>query len=85
MLGTYISSWHTIIDFVIFVCQKILTTMIPTTEEIEMIVQASQENPDKELGSAEALLSIMSSIPELQARLNLWAFKLDYDQREKVC
>lgn len=58
--------------------------MIPTSEEIEMIVQASQENPDKELGAAENLLSIMSSIPELKARLNLWAFKLDYDLREKV-
>lgn len=58
--------------------------MIPTTEEIDLIVAGSQENPDKELGTAENLLLTMSSIPEIKARLNLWSFKLDYDLREQV-
>lgn len=58
--------------------------MIPTKDEIQSIVEATQQTPDKELGPAESLLLTMSSITELEPRLKLWAFKLDYDSREKV-
>lgn len=58
--------------------------MIPTQEEVQMIIEASQQNSEKELGTAEHLLVTMSSIPELIPRLKLWSFRLDYDQREKV-
>ena len=58
--------------------------MIPSKEEIQMIMEAKQESPDKELGTAECLLLTMSSITELRSRLKIWSFKLDYEQREKV-
>nr|CAB3246107.1 FH1/FH2 domain-containing protein 3 [Phallusia mammillata] len=60
-----------------------LLTMIPTEEEVSSIQDASQESPDVALGSAEQFLLTLSSISELEARLNLWAFKLDYDLLEK--
>lgn len=41
-------------------------------------------NPDVPLGTAEQFLLTMSSINELAPRLHLWAFKLDYDQLERV-
>lgn len=58
--------------------------MIPTQEEIQMIVEATQQNSEKELGTAESLLMTMASVTELLPRLKLWTFKLDYDQQEKV-
>lgn len=64
--------------------QKLLT-MVPTEEEVSSIQDALQESPDVALGSAEQFLLTLSSISELEARLNLWAFKLDYDVLEKVC
>lgn len=59
--------------------------MIPTEEEKQKIIDAQVANPDLPLGNAEQLLLIMSSISELGPRLQLWAFKLDYDSNEKVC
>ena len=59
--------------------------MIPTDEEISMIQEGMQQSPDVALGSAEQFLLILSSVSELEARLNLWAFKLDYDSLERVC
>ena len=59
--------------------------MIPSAEEKQMIIEAQQASPDIPLGNAEALLMTMASISELEARLQLWSFKLDYDQNEKVC
>lgn len=41
-------------------------------------------NPDVPLGSAEQFLLTLSSITELSARLQLWAFKMDYELIEKV-
>lgn len=41
-------------------------------------------NPETPLGSAEQFLLTLSSISELTARLKLWAFKLDYDNLERV-
>lgn len=64
--------------------QKILT-MIPTEEEKQRIQEAQLANPDLPLGSAEQFLLTLSSISELSARLQLWAFKMDYEVTEKVC
>nr|XP_057939342.1 FH1/FH2 domain-containing protein 3 isoform X2 [Doryrhamphus excisus] len=62
--------------------EKILT-MIPTEEEKQRIQEAQLLNPDIPLGSAEQFLLILSSITELSARLQLWAFKMDYELIEK--
>lgn len=62
--------------------EKILT-MIPTEEETQKIQEAQLANPDTPLGSAEQFLLMLSSISELSARLQLWAFKMDYDALEK--
>ena len=70
---------HTILSF-----QKLLTTMLPTAEEKEKIQEAAITNPELPLGSAEQFLMMLASISELPARLNLWIFKLDYENTEKV-
>uniref|UniRef100_A0A8C9WSI3 Formin homology 2 domain containing 3 n=1 Tax=Sander lucioperca TaxID=283035 RepID=A0A8C9WSI3_SANLU len=62
--------------------EKILT-MIPTEEEKQKIQEAQLVNPDIPLGSAEQFLLTLSSITELSARLQLWAFKMDYELIEK--
>ncbi|XP_061520139.1 FH1/FH2 domain-containing protein 3-like isoform X1 [Phycodurus eques] len=62
--------------------EKILT-MIPTEEEKQKIQEAQLANPDTPLGSAEQFLLTLSSISELSARLQLWAFKMDYEATEK--
>ncbi|XP_036394443.1 FH1/FH2 domain-containing protein 3 [Megalops cyprinoides] len=62
--------------------EKILT-MIPTEEEKQKIQEAQLANPDVPLGSAEQFLLTLSSISELSARLQLWAFKMDYEVIEK--
>ena len=58
--------------------------MIPTEEEKQKIQEAQLANPDVPLGSAEQFLLTLSSISELSARLQLWAFKMDYEIVEKV-
>ncbi|XP_031330024.1 FH1/FH2 domain-containing protein 3 isoform X1 [Photinus pyralis] len=62
-----------------------LLTMLPTEEEITKIQEAQASNPNQELplGSAEQFLLTLSSISELPARLNLWAFKLDFESSER--
>ncbi|XP_054477817.1 FH1/FH2 domain-containing protein 3 [Anoplopoma fimbria] len=62
--------------------EKILT-MIPTEEEKQRIQEAQLVSPDIPLGSAEQFLLTLSSITELSARLQLWAFKMDYELIEK--
>ncbi|XP_028835610.1 FH1/FH2 domain-containing protein 3 isoform X2 [Denticeps clupeoides] len=62
--------------------EKILS-MIPTEEEKEKIQEAQLQNPDVPLGNAEQFLLTLSSISEISARLQLWAFRLDYDTMEK--
>ncbi|XP_034974335.2 FH1/FH2 domain-containing protein 1 isoform X2 [Zootoca vivipara] len=62
--------------------EKILT-MVPTEEEKQKIQEAQMANPDVPLGSAEQFLLALSSITELTARLQLWAFKLDYEAMEQ--
>lgn len=63
--------------------QKI-STMVPTEEEKQKIQEAQLANPDVPLGSAEQFLLALSSITELTARLQLWAFKMDYETAEQV-
>ncbi|XP_030059613.1 FH1/FH2 domain-containing protein 1 [Microcaecilia unicolor] len=62
--------------------EKILT-MVPTDEEKQRIQEAQLANPDVLLGSAEQFLLSLSSISGLTDRLQLWAFKLDYEGMEK--
>lgn len=63
--------------------QKLLT-MLPTEEECSKIQEAQAAHPDLPLGSAEQFLLTLASISELPARLKLWAFKLDFENCEKV-
>ncbi|XP_076143091.1 FH1/FH2 domain-containing protein 1 [Alosa pseudoharengus] len=62
--------------------EKILT-MTPTEEEKQKIQEAQLANPDVPLGTAEQFLLTLSSISALTARLQLWAFKLNYETLEK--
>jgi len=59
--------------------------MMPTDEEKNKILEAQMSNSELPLGSAEQFLLTLCSISELSARLNLWAFKLDYESVESVC
>ena len=58
--------------------------MMPTEEEKSQILEAQMANPDVPLGAAEQFLLTLCSITQLQARLQLWAFKLDYETIESV-
>uniref|UniRef100_A0A8C8ZGE7 Formin homology 2 domain containing 1 n=1 Tax=Prolemur simus TaxID=1328070 RepID=A0A8C8ZGE7_PROSS len=60
-----------------------LLTMMPTEEERQKIEEAQLANPDLPLGPAENFLMTLASIGGLAARLQLWAFKLDYDSMER--
>lgn len=61
-----------------------LLNMLPTDEERGKILEAQlQFGNDLPLGSAEQFLLTLSSISELAARLQLWAFRLDFDNIEK--
>ncbi|XP_023646104.2 FH1/FH2 domain-containing protein 1 isoform X1 [Paramormyrops kingsleyae] len=62
--------------------EKILS-MMPTEEEKQKIQEAQLANPDMPLGTAEQFLLALSSISALGARLQLWAFKLNYETLEK--
>ncbi|XP_040354208.1 FH1/FH2 domain-containing protein 1 isoform X2 [Herpailurus yagouaroundi] len=60
-----------------------LLTMMPTEEERQKIEEAQLANPDIPLGPAENFLMTLASIGGLAPRLQLWAFKLDYDSMER--
>ncbi|KAM7405586.1 hypothetical protein PAMP_000024 [Pampus punctatissimus] len=62
--------------------EKILT-MTPTEEEKQKIQEAQLANPDVPLGTAEQFLCSLASISALTPRLQLWAFKLNYETLEK--
>lgn len=62
--------------------EKVLNSMIPSDEEKTKILEAQLANPDIPLGTAEQFLLTLSSISELQARLNVWLFKLEYESIE---
>ncbi|KAJ7312055.1 hypothetical protein JRQ81_006389 [Phrynocephalus forsythii] len=61
-----------------------LLMMVPTEEEKQKIQEAQLGNPTVPLGSAEQFLLALSSITELSARLQLWAFKVDYEAMEQL-
>ncbi|CAH8633560.1 unnamed protein product [Heterobilharzia americana] len=63
--------------------EKLLTTMLPTEEECEAIMKAKAEQDGLPLGQAEQFLVTLSAISHLKPRLELWLFKLDYEQCEK--
>lgn len=46
--------------------------------------EAQMANPDVPLGTAEQFLLSLASISALIPRLQLWAFKLNYEALEKV-
>lgn len=56
---------------------------MPSEEEVTTIVDAQMANPEAPLGSAEQFLLTLSSITELRARLELWLFKLDFENTEQ--
>lgn len=58
--------------------------MTPTEEEKQKIQEAQLANPDIPLGTAEQFLFSLASISALTPRLQLWAFKLNYEALEKV-
>ncbi len=58
--------------------------MLPTEEEKNRIIEAQMANTDVPLGNAEQFLSTLASVVELEARLKLWLFKLDFDNIELV-
>lgn len=62
--------------------EKILT-MVPTEEEKQKIQEAQLASPGVPLGSAEQFLLSLASISALTPRLQLWAFKLNYEALEK--
>ncbi|XP_013889296.1 FH1/FH2 domain-containing protein 3 [Austrofundulus limnaeus] len=57
--------------------------MVPSDEEKLKIQEAQLANPDIPLGSAEQFLLTLASINALTPRLQLWAFKLNYEVLEK--
>jgi hypothetical protein len=58
--------------------------MLPTEEEKNRIIEAQMANTDVPLGNAEQFLLTLASVVELEARLKLWLFKLDFDNVELV-
>jgi hypothetical protein len=58
--------------------------MLPTEEEKNRIIEAQMANSDIPLGTAEQFLLTLASVVELEARLKLWLFKLDFDNIELV-
>uniref|UniRef100_A0A158R5L8 FH2 domain-containing protein n=1 Tax=Syphacia muris TaxID=451379 RepID=A0A158R5L8_9BILA len=63
--------------------EKILSTMMPSPSEIELIEIKQAENPEMQLGQAEQFLLKLNQIPCLLERLRLWSFTLDYKNAEK--
>ena len=57
---------------------------MPTEEEKTQILDAQMSSPDIPLGSAENFLLTLGSISDLEQRLRLWAFTLEYDAIEAV-
>lgn len=61
-----------------------LLNLLPNDEERDKIQEAQlQFGNDLPLGSAEQFLLTLASISELSARLQLWAFRLDFENNEK--
>jgi len=59
-------------------------SMVPTDDERTKLQEAQVQFPDTPFAHAESFMVTLSSISELSARLNLWMFKVDYDNLEKA-
>ena len=57
---------------------------MPTDDEKTKLQEAQMQFPDTPFAHAEMFLLTLSGVTELSARLNLWMFKMDYDNNEKV-
>ena len=65
-----------------------LQSLVPGEEELTQIKEAAKDAEEENLplGTAEQFLLMMSSIPGLECRLKLWAFKVDFKAMERdIC
>ncbi|XP_066517076.1 FH1/FH2 domain-containing protein 1 [Hoplias malabaricus] len=60
-----------------------LQSLVPSEDELRLIKQAKAQTPCCPLAPAEQCLLILGNITHLSARLQLWAFTLDYDTLER--
>ncbi|XP_063722738.1 FH1/FH2 domain-containing protein 1-like [Symsagittifera roscoffensis] len=58
---------------------ELIISVVPTDEERKSITEAKTNNPDQTLGNAESFLHLLSTIPDLKPRLDLWHFTLEFD------
>ena len=58
--------------------------MMPTEEEVAKIREIQLENPDIPVGPAENFILTIGSVNELEARLRLWSFTLEFNTVETV-
>ena len=80
----YMAAWY----WSPFPLQKLINSLTPTEDEKvsiqDALEEARKDNPDTVLGPAEEFLHTLSTIPELQARLNLWRFNYVFQSVESV-
>ncbi|XP_067303691.1 FH1/FH2 domain-containing protein 1 isoform X2 [Pseudorasbora parva] len=60
-----------------------LQMLVPTEDELDLIEEAKAKAPRSPLGPAEQCLLTLGNVPNLSARLQLWAFTLDHDNLER--
>ena len=60
-----------------------LLLLLPTSEEIATIKEQASLYPTLPLGDAEQFLLLLHSLPSIEARLKLWAFKSDFKTMER--
>ena len=60
-----------------------LLLLLPTSEEVALIKEQSALYPTLPLGDAEQFLLLLNSLPSIEARLKLWAFKRDFRTMER--
>merc|ERR1719461_865549 len=57
--------------------------LLPSEEELKQINEQKELNKELPLGEAEQFLLLLSTVPNIDARLKLWAFKSDFKSMEK--
>ena len=60
-----------------------LLLLLPTQQEVKEIQEQHKQQPGLPLGEAEQLLLLLHSVPHLEARLKLWAFRSDFQTMER--
>jgi len=59
---------------------EVLIGLVPSEDELEVIQQAlDNAQPGQELAEAEQFLLTLSTVSDLNSRLQLWDFKLDFE------